>query len=110
MRTQLRNELFQSLFQFLKLLIDIKHAKFLRCDMFLKNIFEEFSKKILNEKIVFSTSNVENIINESHLRVLNAIDVHAIRHETYLENLNTFFKKNVEFMLIFCLIKIKIFY
>jgi hypothetical protein len=73
---------------------------------FLKNS----QKKISTKKIVFSILNVVNVINESHLRILNAIDVHAIRHETYLENLNTFFKKNVEFMLILCLIKIEIFY
>ncbi len=110
MRTQLRNKLFQTLFQLLKLLINIKYAKFLRRDMFLKNILEKFSKKVLNKKIVFLTSNVENVINESYLRILNAIDVHVIRYETYLENLNTFSKKNVEFMLIFRLIKIEIFY
>ncbi len=110
MRTQLRHELFRTLFQLLKLLIDVKHAKFLRRDMFLKNILEEFSKRILNKKIVFSTSNVENVICESHLRILNAINVHAIRHETYLENLNTFFKKDVKFMLILCLIEIEVFY
>ncbi len=91
-------------------MINVKHAKFLRRDMFLKNILEEFSKRILNKKIVFLTSNVEDVINESHLRILNTIDVHAIRHEMYLKNLNTFFKKDVEFMLIFRLIKIEVFY
>jgi ABC-type enterochelin transport system permease subunit len=110
MRTQLRHELFRTLSQFLKLLIDVKHANFLRRDMFLKNIFEKFSKRILNKKIVFSISDIEDVICESHLRILNAIDVHVIRHETYFKNLNTLFKKNVEFMLILRLIKIEIFY
>ncbi len=110
MRTQLRHELFRTLSQLLKLLIDVKHAKSLRRDMFLKNILEEFSERVLNKRIVFSTSDVEDVICESHLRILNAIDVHAIRHETYLENLNTLSKKDVEFMLILCLIEIEIFY
>ncbi len=110
MRTQLRHELFRTLFQLFKLLIDVKHAKFLRRDMFLKNILEKFSKRVFNKKIIFSILNVEDVICESHLRILNTIDVHAIRHKTYLENLNTFFKKDVEFMLILCLIKIEIFY
>jgi hypothetical protein len=110
MRAQLRHELFWTLFQLLKLLIDVKHAKFLRRDMFLKNILKKFSERILNKKIVFSTLNVEDVICESHLRILNMIDVHAIRYETYFDNLNTFFKKDVEFMLILCLLKIEIFY
>ncbi len=106
----MRHQLLKTLFKFFKFLIHVYQIKTLKSEMFLKNYFKKFLNRFLNQRFVFSISHVKDVARKSHLRVLNAIEIHAINHKTYFENLHIFTKKYIQFMLSFRLIKIRFFH
>ncbi len=76
--------------------------------MLLQGLFEELPRWFFNKRLILPIPHIEDITGEPHLRVLDAVDVHAIRDWPHLEYLHAFAQEDVQLVLVLCLIEIRV--